>query len=188
MNLTPVEAQGAGFGLLISSDVVTPPVGSNVNYGIGTVDPNVAVATIGADGKVCYANSKHTNVHLVADHLGTIPAAGYTPATTSGAPDRKVDTRESSSNPIDYGEQYLSVDEPLDCANIAEKTRWMRFGADGVFYSDEWPTLRDGLTTASAVVGAAYVRHRAIGVAVMARIHPVGDRWPRGRTGIECEC
>ena len=93
VNLTPVEAQGAGFGLLISSDVITPPVGSNVNYGIGTVDPNVAVATIGADGKVCYANSKHTNVQLVADHLGTIPATGYTPATTSGAPDRKVDTR-----------------------------------------------------------------------------------------------
>ena len=67
---------------------------SNVNFGIGTVDPNVAVAKIGADGMVCFSNSKHTNVHLVADHLGTIPADSYTPATASGAPDRKVDTRE----------------------------------------------------------------------------------------------
>jgi len=93
VNLTPVEARGAGNGQLISSDVVTPPVASNVNYGVGTVDPNVAVAKIGTDGEVCYVNSKHTSVHLVADHLGTIAAASYTPATVSGAPDRKVDTR-----------------------------------------------------------------------------------------------
>ena len=44
VNLTPVEAQGTGDGQLISSDVAAPPVASNVNYGIGTVDPNVAVA------------------------------------------------------------------------------------------------------------------------------------------------
>ena len=34
-------------------------------------------------------NSKHTSVHLV----GTITGSAYTPATTSGVPDRKVDTR-----------------------------------------------------------------------------------------------
>ena len=32
-------------------------------------------------------------MHLVADHLGTIAADSYTPATASGEPDRKVDTR-----------------------------------------------------------------------------------------------
>jgi hypothetical protein len=93
VNLTMVEADGAGNGQLISSDVVSPPVASNVNFGIGTVDPNVAVAPIGADGQVCYVNSNHTSVHLIADHLGTISAASFQKATASGAPLRTVDTR-----------------------------------------------------------------------------------------------
>jgi hypothetical protein len=99
VNLTPVLATGFGDGQLISSDVATPPAASNVNFGPGTVDPNVAVAKIGADGKVCFANSKHSSVHLVADHLGTIPGASYAPATASGAPDRKVDTRPPTPPP-----------------------------------------------------------------------------------------
>ena len=92
VNLTPVEADNSGFGLLVSSDVVAP-VASNVNYAPGTVDPNVAVAPIGRDGQVCYVNSSPASVNLVADHLGTIRANAYVPAVQSGAPDRKVDTR-----------------------------------------------------------------------------------------------
>ena len=92
VNLTPVEAHGPGFGLLVSSDVPAP-VASNVNFNVGTVDPNVAVAPIGRDGKVCYANADLAYVHLIADHLGTIRGASYVPAVQSGAPDRKVDTR-----------------------------------------------------------------------------------------------
>jgi hypothetical protein len=92
VNLTPVEAHGPGFGLLVSSDVPAP-VASNVNFNVGTVDPNVAVAPIGRDGKVCYANADLAYVHLIADHLGTIRASSYVPALASGAPDRKVDTR-----------------------------------------------------------------------------------------------
>jgi len=93
VNLTPVEAQAPGHGQLVSSDIVTPPVASNVNYTVGSVDPNVAIAPIGSDGRVCYVNSEHAAIHLVADHLGTIRAGSYTPATPTGAPDRKVDTR-----------------------------------------------------------------------------------------------
>ena len=43
VNLTPVLAQGSGNGLLVSSDVTSPPVAANVNYKTGTVDPNVAI-------------------------------------------------------------------------------------------------------------------------------------------------
>jgi hypothetical protein len=93
MNLTPVQSKGPGFGLLISSNVTTPPDASNVNYGPNTVDPNVAIATIGNDGKVCYTNGPISAVHLIADHLGTIDANAYTPAQPNGAPARKVDTR-----------------------------------------------------------------------------------------------
>jgi len=57
------------------------------------VDPNVALARIGADGRVCYVNSPHSSVHLVADHLATIKASTITLATPSGAPARRVDTR-----------------------------------------------------------------------------------------------
>ena len=93
VNLTPVEADGLGNGQLISSDVVAPPVASNVNFAPGSFDPNVAFASIGSDGRVCYVNSVHTSVHLVADQLGTIGGTFYTAATDSGAPDRKLDTR-----------------------------------------------------------------------------------------------
>ena len=93
VNLTPVEADGLGNGQLVSSDVVSPPVASNVNFSPGSFDPNVAVAPIGADGEVCFVNSVHASVHLVADHLGTIDAAAFTLASGSGAPLRVVDTR-----------------------------------------------------------------------------------------------
>jgi hypothetical protein len=92
VNLTPVGADGGGYGLLVSSDI-SAPVASNVNYAPGTIDPNVAVAPIGSDGKVCFVNSPNASVDLVADHLGTIRASAYVPAVPSGAPDRKVDTR-----------------------------------------------------------------------------------------------
>lgn len=93
INLTPFQASGPGNGQLVSSDVRTPPTASNVNFGPGTVDPNVAVAPIGRDGRVCFINSEHSSVDLVADHLGTIDADAYTPAAASGAPDRRIDTR-----------------------------------------------------------------------------------------------
>jgi hypothetical protein len=93
MNLTPVQASGPGYGLLVPSDVANPPEASNANYNVGSVDPNVAVTPIGSDGRVCFVNSPHATVDLVADHLGTIRANSYVPANNSGAPERKVDTR-----------------------------------------------------------------------------------------------
>lgn len=99
VNLTPVEAHGLGFGQLISSDITNPSNASNVNYGPGTVDPNIAVARIGTNGQVCYLNADLTSHHLVADHLGTIDATAYTPATTTGAPKRTIDTRPAAPPP-----------------------------------------------------------------------------------------
>ena len=94
VNLTPVNATATGYGLLISSDVKgNPPYASNANYSVGSIDPNVAVASIGSDGQVCYQNSPDAGVDLIADHLGTIAANAYTPASANGAPDRRVDTR-----------------------------------------------------------------------------------------------
>lgn len=109
VNLTPVLADGAGDGQLISSDVKTAPKASNVNFRAGSVDPNVAIAPIGADGEVCYVNSTHTSVHLVADHLGTIKRSAYTPASTSGAPERRIDTRRTQLG-VFSGPQQVEIE------------------------------------------------------------------------------
>lgn len=93
VNLTPVEASGPGFGVLVSSDVVNPPLASNVNFDVGTVDPNVGTAPIGADGRVCFLNSVHNEVHLVADVLAVVPAAWVRPPSLDGTPVRYLDTR-----------------------------------------------------------------------------------------------
>ncbi len=99
VNLTPVLAQGQGYGVLVSSDSDAAPNASNVNYGSGSVDPNVAIAPVGADGRVCFENGPLAGVDLVADHLGTIDAAVYRSATASGAPRRLIDTRQSVASP-----------------------------------------------------------------------------------------
>ena len=39
-------------------------------------------------------NSVHSDVHVIADHLGTIDGDAFTFATKTGAPDRKIDTRD----------------------------------------------------------------------------------------------
>ena len=96
VNLTPVLAKGPGNGLLVSSDITDPPVASNVNFGPGSVDPNVAFAPIGSDGRVCFVNSDHSVVDLVADHLGTIAIESFTPANPDATPQRSVDTRLGS--------------------------------------------------------------------------------------------
>ena len=120
VNLTPVEASGPGFGLLVSSDVSNPPVASNVNFvGPASVDPNVAVARIGTDGGVCFVNSELSSVDLVADHLGTIDGDAYTPAKSDGTPDRKLDTRPvpaptTTWNVIDDG-------APARCIELVER-------------------------------------------------------------------
>ena len=119
VNLTLVLAQGPGNGLLVSSDVTDMPVASNVNFAVGSIDPNVAIAPIGTDGKVCYINSDHTSVHLVADHLGTIAASTYQQATASGAPLRVLDTRTSGNIiPPDGRRCFTVAGSPGDAAIV----------------------------------------------------------------------
>lgn len=97
VNLTPVQATAAGFGALRRSDAPSnnslgEHAVSNVNFRSGSVDPNVAFAPIGADGRVCFDNSPHATVHLVGDQMGVLPAAAYRSASGAGA-ERLVDTR-----------------------------------------------------------------------------------------------
>lgn len=99
VNVTPVDAAGPGNGQVVSSDVDDVPAASNVNFRPGSVDPNVAISPIGANNQVCYLNSPHGPVHLVADHLGTLRPGVWRPATASGAPTRALDTRGRGAVP-----------------------------------------------------------------------------------------
>lgn len=95
VNLTPVQATGTGYGWLSSSDQDAAGV-SNVNYRVGSIDPNVAVAAIGSDGQVCFHNSPLASIHLVADQIATIAAD----ATSAVTPQRLIDTR--TGEPIEF--------------------------------------------------------------------------------------
>ena len=97
VNITPVNAEGGGYGAIRSSDApsnnsIAKPV-SNVNFAKGTLDPNVGAAPIGSDGKICFDNSFHTRVDVVLDELFTIDAAAVERPAPSGAL-RVADTRE----------------------------------------------------------------------------------------------
>lgn len=119
VNLTPVRARGTGHGVLTSSAVTARPTVSNVNYGLGTIDPNVAVAPIGPDGRVCFHNTDSAWVHLAADHLATIRRSSYSPASPDGTPVRVLDTRPSRS-PLAAGSRrcFAVTGRPGDVAIV----------------------------------------------------------------------
>jgi predicted phage baseplate assembly protein len=58
----------------------------------GTVDPNIAIARVGTDSRICFTNSDHGPVHLVLDQLVNAHAGAFTRATPDGAA-RLTDTR-----------------------------------------------------------------------------------------------
>jgi hypothetical protein len=112
LNLTPVLAAGPGYGRLVSSDDTTTVATSSVNFAPGTVDPNVALARIGSDGRLCYVNSDHSAVDLVADELFTMIGG----TASAMVPTRVADTRAGlAGTTLAAGEQRcFSVDGDAD--------------------------------------------------------------------------
>jgi hypothetical protein len=166
VNLTPVLAGSTGHGVLTSSDSVGGTDGSNVNFAPGTVDPNVAVAVTGADGRVCYRNSAFATVHLVADQLGGVAASAYTPARSDGAPDRRVDTRASGGSVPAGGRRCFAVAGTPGDGAVVNLTP-VAPSAPG-----------DGVLTSSAVAArpeASNVNYRPGSVDPNVAIAPIGD-------------
>jgi hypothetical protein len=97
VNVTPLLAVAPGFGVLHSSDDA-PGGTSNVNFGPGTVDPNVAFAKVGADGRICFTNSVLGPVHVLLDQLIVADAAVFRSPSTSGSV-RLADTRDRARRP-----------------------------------------------------------------------------------------
>ncbi len=73
---------------------VAPGVVSNVNFGPGTFDPNLAMTRVGADGKVCFTNSVHGAVDVIIDAQVIGDAAAFTLPSADGSV-RILDTREA---------------------------------------------------------------------------------------------
>lgn len=91
INITPVNATTRGNGALHSSDDEAPGT-ANVNFGPGSVDPNLAFAEVGSDGRVCFTNSVHGPIDVVMDLLFVAVPDAFGPPTADGAV-RIVDTR-----------------------------------------------------------------------------------------------
>jgi len=91
VNVTPVRAAAIGFGTLHSSDV---PAGStsNVNFGPGSVDPNVAFVEVGSDGEICFTNSEAGAVDVILDQLVVASGSVFSLPSDGGAV-RLLDTR-----------------------------------------------------------------------------------------------
>jgi hypothetical protein len=183
VNLTPVNAGGPGYGLLVSSDVDDVPEASNVNFGPGTVDPNVAAAEIGTDGQVCYLNSAATT-HLVADHLGTIDAAAITLAQANGAPLRKIDTRPSPQ-PTGLGGTWTGLAQQLGFGSFNVRMT-LEVSDDGSISGDiDFPerscggflhTLAAGPTTATLWVDIDYGTFQCIDSRIEIELLPNGQQ------------
>jgi hypothetical protein len=91
VNLLPLQATGPGFGTLRSSDDA-PGSTSNANFGVGTFDPNFAIAEFGADGRMCFTNSENSTVDVIVDSQVIADASAFSQPTSSGSV-RLVDTR-----------------------------------------------------------------------------------------------
>jgi hypothetical protein len=96
INITNTDATGPGYGALRASDADPipwrPASGqyASVNFAPGEPDPNLAVVTIGTDGRVCY-DSDGGATHVILDLLAIIPTANV----NAIEPLRLRDTRRS---------------------------------------------------------------------------------------------
>lgn len=88
VNVTMVEATGPGDVRLRSSDDEPDRRMSSNNFDVGSVIPNMTIAQIGADGRICVDISPHSSVHAVIDQLATLDGSVLEPVNR-----RLLDTR-----------------------------------------------------------------------------------------------
>lgn len=88
-NITPVAASSPGFGILYPSDFGPTSV-SNVNFNVGTIDPNLAITQLGPDGRACFWSTTYVDVVIDAQVLFD-PSLFRLPNARSA--ERLVDTR-----------------------------------------------------------------------------------------------
>jgi len=88
LNVTVTGTQGGGW-VTVWPCGTAPPLASNLNFTAGQTVANLAVAKIGAGGRVCISPAQSAT-HLVVDIGGWYPAtSSYVPLS----PERLLDTR-----------------------------------------------------------------------------------------------
>jgi hypothetical protein len=107
INITPINAEAPGFGTLHSSDEAAGNT-SSVNFGRGTVDPNVTIAKVGADQQVCFTNSDHGPVDVILDAMLVGAEGSFTTPTPEGAV-RLADTRIGAGGTRQHANSTLCV-------------------------------------------------------------------------------
>lgn len=110
LNVTPVDAVGAGFGTVTVSGEDWR-ASSNVNFVAGAANPNLVIKEPGGDGRLCY--TADVGSHVLVDVLG-FASFGSRPGAAGGGADRVIDTRlpaypaltlrSDGVGPFDFGE------------------------------------------------------------------------------------
>lgn len=89
LNVTATQASGAGFTTVFACGTALPNA-SNLNFRGGADVPNLVIAKVGADGRVCARSS--ADVGLIADVAGYFEGVdAYVPLAS---PNRAADTRQ----------------------------------------------------------------------------------------------
>ncbi len=102
LNVTAAEALSDGYLTVYPCDQPRP-IASNVNYVAGDTVPNLVVAKLDGDGKVCIYS--YAPAGVVVDLAGSFsPSSGYNPV----APSRLIDTRATQTVPAG-GELQIDV-------------------------------------------------------------------------------
>jgi hypothetical protein len=71
LNVTALGADGPGF-VTVYECGVDRPTASNLNFGVGSVSPNVVFTAVSAAGTVCVFVGGTSAVHLIVDVNGVL--------------------------------------------------------------------------------------------------------------------
>jgi hypothetical protein len=99
LNVTALGADGPGF-VTVYECGVDRPTASNLNFGVGSVSPNVVFTAVSAAGTVCVFVGGTSAVHLIVDVNGFVDASSD---LSPVVPARLVDSRPGEST-VDGGQ------------------------------------------------------------------------------------
>jgi hypothetical protein len=128
LNMTATGTDGSGY-ITVWPCGQDRPDASTLNFQAGQDRANMAVAKVGAGGKVCLFTSAPT--HMIVDVVGYFPAGSN---MTPLVPDRLLDTRKTSAV---VGGQFTRITVPA--GNKAVALNITVTGATGPGYATVWP-------------------------------------------------
>jgi hypothetical protein len=139
VNVTATDSTLGGFLSVHPTDVALPDI-SNLNMVPGQTVPNLVIAKVGPDGRICIANDAGTTA-VVADVVGWFDSTRATGGSFSplANPTRVLDTRQTLLGPLGTDEIQLQLSPPAGATGVV-----MNVTADAPTNSQSfltvWPT------------------------------------------------